>query len=432
MPDASEMTGNEARPKATTPTLAAPWEVPEHGPRTRKRRRSKGGRIASLLQQLLRELSNEDGGLLYARLLRGTARERTAKRKKPCLGPTVAGLSNSHIKFANSYYLKRNHDVASEAQSIEYALEPLRVLFGKTRGAEFGPRKLKQVREAMIGKGWCRGHVNMQVGRIKRMFKWAVSNEVVPSDRYHALQAVDGLRAGRTSARESEPVKPVPEGQVEAILPHVATEVAAMIRLQLLTGMRPGEVTIMRTCDIDQSQNPWTYRPEHHKTQQHGHERVVILGPRAQEVVCPFLRSDLPAKYLFSPMSADRERRRKLHLARKTPLSCGNRPGTNRKRRPKRGPGDRYDTPSYRRAISYGCDKAFPTPDGLDRAAAKVWRREHWWHPHQLRHNAATRLRKEYGLDVAQVVLGHKTLAVTQVYAERDVEAAQQVMLKVG
>jgi hypothetical protein len=27
------------------------------------------------------------------------------------------------------------------------------------------------------------------------------------------------------------------------------------------------------------------------------------------------------------------------------------------------------------------------------------WREEHRWHPHQLRHNAAARLRKQYGLE---------------------------------
>jgi len=42
------------------------------------------------------------------------------------------------------------------------------------------------------------------------------------------------------------------------------------------------------------------------------------------------------------------------------------------------------------------------------------------WHPHQLRHNAATQLRKEYGLEAAQVILGHKTITVTQVYAEKN------------
>lgn len=80
----------------------------------------------------------------------------------------------------------------------------------------------------------------------------------------------------------------------------------------------------------------------------------------------------------------------------------------------------------------YGCKRAFPVPVGMDEAQAKQWHREHHWHPHQLRHNAATRLRKEFGIDVAQVVLGHKTLTVTQVYAEKDVESARKIMLQVG
>ena len=61
-----------------------------------------------------------------------------------------------------------------------------------------------------------------------------------------------------------------------------------------------------------------------------------------------------------------------------------------------------------------------------------AWYKRHVWHPHQLRHNAATRLRKEYGLEAAQVILGHKTLAITEIYAEKNVEAAQRIMAAVG
>jgi hypothetical protein len=45
----------------------------------------------------------------------------------------------------------------------------------------------------MVEKGWCRRDVNNEVGRIKRMFKWAVENELVPAERLHGLQAVPGL-----------------------------------------------------------------------------------------------------------------------------------------------------------------------------------------------------------------------------------------------
>ncbi len=64
----------------------------------------------------------------------------------------------------------------------------------------------------------------------------------------HGLEAVAVLRRGKTNAHESDPVLPVHECHVEAILPHVSRHVAGMIRLQL-TGMRSGEVCIMRGCD---------------------------------------------------------------------------------------------------------------------------------------------------------------------------------------
>ena len=68
------------------------------------------------------------------------------------------------------------------------------------------------VREAMIETGWCRTYVNSQAGRLKRMFAWAVENEMVPASVHHALQAVAGLRSGKCDARESEAVKPCLSG----------------------------------------------------------------------------------------------------------------------------------------------------------------------------------------------------------------------------
>ncbi len=54
------------------------------------------------------------------------------------------------------------------------------------------------------------------------------------------------------------------------------------------------------------------------------------------------------------------------------------------------------------------------------------------WHPHQLRHNAATRLRREFGIEAARVVLAHRSVAVTEIYAERDGEQAMKIMERVG
>jgi integrase len=66
------------------------------------------------------------------------------------------------------------------------------------------------------------------------------------------------------------------------------------------------------------------------------------------------------------------------------------------------------------------------------RSARAAWRAKHVWHPHQLRHAAATRLRKAFGLEAAQAILGHKTLKVTEIYAEKNVEAARKIMAAVG
>jgi integrase len=347
-------------------------------------------------------------------------------------GITVSRLCWQYLEFADGYYLQTDGSCARESANIELALRPLRKLFGRTPVAEFGPRKLKEVREEMIKLGWCRRQVNRQVSRIKRMLKWATENEIIPASVFHAVNPVAGLRMGRTSAPDHPEIKPVLESLIEPVIGCASPQVGAMIRLQLLTGMRPGEVVIMRLIDVDTSSQPWVYRPSRHKTAHHGHERIVFVGPQAQEIMQPFIRKDDPSAYLFSPAAADEDRRRRLRENRTTPLSCGNRPGTNMKRRPRKSPGERYVTQTYGRAIVYACRRAFPEPEGLDEEQRRKWRQDHQWHPHQLRHNAATRLRKEFGLDVAQVVLGHKTLAVTQVYAERDTEAARKVMIATG
>ena len=86
-----------------------------------------------------------------------------------------------------------------------------------------------------------RGVVNQRVGRIVRAFKWGVENELVPVAVLQGLKAVRGLAKGRSLARETEPVKPVPEAYVEAVLPFVRPPVQGMIQLQRLTGMRPAK-----------------------------------------------------------------------------------------------------------------------------------------------------------------------------------------------
>lgn len=357
---------------------------------------------------------------------------------------TVIEMLDRFWQHAEKYYRHGDGSRSDELQNYRYALKPLKDLYGRTPAADFTPLALKALREQMIKPqqvketdgtvrqepGWSRNYTNQQIGRIRRVFKWAVSETLIPPAVYQALAAVDGLRRGRSEARETKPVKPVPEQYVEAILPFVSRQVKALIELQLLTGARGGELFPMRRRDIETGRAVWVYRPARHKTEHHGHTREIRLGRRAQTVIEPFLKPDLDG-YLFSPAEAEAERREKQHKARKTPLSCGNRPGSNVKKKPQRKAGDHYDRDSYARAITRGCDKADEWAKG-GKVIGNDERLVPHWHPHQLRHNAATRLRREYGLEAARVILGQATGAITEIYAEQDVQLAEKVMAEVG
>ncbi len=112
------------------------------------------------------------------------------------------------------------------------------------------------------------------------------------------------------------------------------------------------------------------------------------------------------------------------------------------KRKPKKKPGSKYTTNSYRRAIHRACDKAFLHPElsklkarewtVQQKAELRQWQSEHRWSPNRLRHTAATEIRREFGLEAAQVILGHSQANVTQVYAERDIAKGIEVAKRIG
>ena len=325
---------------------------------------------------------------------------------------TVTELVERFWHFAQATYLPPS----KECDSFRAPLKLLRDFYGRELAAEFSPRDLKALLRHMIDAGLAQKTINRRLGIFKKVFKWAVSEELVPVAVHQALATVEGLRRGRSTAPPPVHVLPVLKAHIDAVEPHVSRQVWALVQLQLLTGARPGELLALKPCDIDRTGKIWTSRPEHHKTAYHGHSRVIYFGPRAQEVLAPFLEGRTPWTPLFSPQEAEEERRRALHAARLTPLSCGNRPGTNRVRKPKRTAGEHYTVDSYRRAIVRACEPA------------KVPA----WHPHQLRHNAATFLRKEFGLDGARVILGHRSPAITDLYAELDREKALDIMAQYG
>jgi integrase len=380
---------------------------------------------------------------------------------------SVNELMLAFLRHAEQHYRRADGTSTNELNEIKAALKPLKELYGTTAVAEFGPLRLKAVRQRMADarrylvrfklvqddggeqtverhvweqdfrrtsagatqarrqekwhaaelvnseKALSRGVINNRIDRVVRMFKWAVSEELAPESVWRALTTVRGLEQGRTDVRETEAVKPVPEAHVLAVLPHATPPVAAMLELQLLTGMRPGEARVMRGSDLDTSGEVWLYRPAHHKTRHKGKDRVVAIGPRGQEIVRKFLKLDTQA-YLFTPRDAIAQFRARQRADRKTKVQPSQR--DRRRRKPKKQPGECYTMSAYAAAVGRACVKA-----GVPH-----------FHPHQLRHTHATEVRRRFGLEAAQVALGHSQAQITEVYAERDHALAAKVARQIG
>ncbi len=116
--------------------------------------------------------------------------------------------------------------------NLKRAILPLKELYGTTPAADFGPIALKAVRQRMIEAGLARTTVNQRVRCVRRGFKWAVGEELVPAVVLHALQSVERLRRGRRNARETMSVRPAPDAHVDAVLPFLCPTVRAMVQLQ--------------------------------------------------------------------------------------------------------------------------------------------------------------------------------------------------------
>ena len=221
--------------------------------------------------------------------------------------------------------------------------------------------------------------------------------ELVLPTVLHGLQAVEGLKAGRTSARETPPVQAVPMEDIERTLPELSKTIATMVQLQLLTGARPGEIVIMRAGDIDRSGQVCQYRPTHHKNTWRNFTRVIPLGPQAQKLLTPFLKRAFPTAYLFDPREANE------------------RSITNPKN-PAMSKTGHYTAMSYGTAIVRACSRA-----GVQK-----------WTPGRLRHNAAEEIHKRFGLEAASAHLGHRRVETTQIYSNNTTETAIRIAKEIG
>lgn len=181
--------------------------------------------------------------------------------------------------------------------------------------------------------------------------------------------------------------------------------------------MRSGEVRIMRTCDIDQSELAcWLYRPMKHKNdwRETDQERVIPLGSRCIELLRPWLRAEDPEAFVFQPRQAEAERNARRRAQRLSPLTPSQRARQPKKNR-KRAPGACYTDTSYAHAVALACGKA-----GVK------------FHPYALRHACKMRVEREAGTEAARCVLGHRSVATTAHYGQLDAARSVEVMTQLG
>lgn len=312
---------------------------------------------------------------------------------------TVSRLAVLFLKHAEKEYV-RDGMPTGETANFRGALKQLTSMFHGVRVIDFGPKKLKQLQANMVASGYAQQTINSSIRRIRQVFDWGVSEEIVPGRIAQDLRTVAGLRAGRTSAPAPQPKTSVDVERVNAIKLHVTKPVWGLIQFMLFTGCRPSEAIALRWSQIDNSGDVWFYRPGHHKTAHKGKKRVIAIGPQGQQVLNG-LREMSRSDFVFDPQVGMEEFVRKAY-------------GDKAKARKV---GDCYTKHGLNSAVRVACDNA-----GIPR-----------WSPGQLRKTRATQARQQGDLETAQQVLGHSSKQTTERhYAEVDLSRAAANALQFG
>jgi len=292
----------------------------------------------------------------------------------PGVTMTLAQLIDRYLLYAIGYYPQGE---SSEYHNLRHILHPLQVDYGDLSARDFGPKTLKKYRESLIDKGLARSYINGVMSKIRRMYRWAVSEELLPVKYHQALSSIQGLRKGRTAAKETKDVKPVEWSSVSPVLAHLSPVVAAMVQTHWLTGCRSGSLVEATPGQFDRSKEIWVWRPRH-KTEHLEFDLRLPIGPKCQKILQPFL--DRPGEQpIFSPREGALRKHRRHH--------------------------DRYTAKSYRRAVVRGIDRANAAISQANEKRKKPKPLIERWTPHQLRHSRGTIVREQFDLEAAQAIL---------------------------
>lgn len=341
------------------------------------------------------EWGSESAGVAYKRFQAEWSAGHAETPVQPGEAISLDELVERYLGFVDGYYVK-NGRWTSERTKQRIACGFMLSLYHGITPSEFTPHCLRAVQVAMVAKGWVRETINQHTWRIVRCFEWGVGQSLVPPEVHLRLKAVDYLQPGRTSAPDRPPILSVPMADLEATIPHLHADtdrrrvLEDMVRFHLLTGMRPAELCGMRVADLDRSGEIWRYTVPAMLNKNAHRERPqwYWIGPKAIAIV---------SKYLDGLSGTDRIWRfpAKRPGGKETPISRG----------------------AYGEFVRLACDRA------------KVAR----WHPHQLRHNRATDVQRQYEDNAAAAAaIGDTPEVTSEVYVDPADSVRRRIAKEMG
>lgn len=293
-------------------------------------------------------------------------------------------LDDHRKEIANKEKEVQNKEIASHRAAINDLIDFLKHNNFSLTTLELKPNRIELWRKDLnINKKVCRNTINKKVNTVKQMIHYAVTRELEPAQLLYSVSAIKPIKKGQGNFVDYNAVEPAQWSTVKKILPYLPSMICDMLLIMKHTGARPGEVRLIRPCDIDRSDpQAWVFYPNRHKTQRHGIKRKIIFNVETQRILAKYLVRDKTA-YCFPPCKKNN-----------------------------RTVGLHYTTGSFARVITRAVTS-------YNNAHPKAPIR---FHANQLRHAFATKVCLEHGLEVARCAMGHTTTQMTKRYARTSVE----------
>jgi hypothetical protein len=93
---------------------------------------------------------------------------------------TVAELLAAYLTHAERHYRGPDGKPTSKLCEVKIVMKAVREMYAELPVAEFGPSKLKALRQYWLNMRHVRTEINRRVGMVKRIVKWGVSEELLP------------------------------------------------------------------------------------------------------------------------------------------------------------------------------------------------------------------------------------------------------------